>query len=458
MPSPITFPASRWRGLTVGEQHLDDARGLLLHHAGGDEVADPDQLPVEQQHGEEGEAAAALALLAARRCVTRSGGGESASRASRSPTPACASASALRTRAFAACRISTSLSSGSSCARIASPVSAASTSATRRVRLHGHVGVERLADRDRGLGDRPGVGRERGDRVGVAAAEAEQVRQQHDEQDDRQRDARADQERALAGALDDLAPGDQPHGLAPAGSAKRTRKAKLAWPAHAATAWRKRSASEGRSSEKWVTVPARAGRVEQPVGGAVAREAGRAAPCGPRRGHLGAGHGADPVAAAVALDPDADLLDLAAAALPQLLHGAVGDEPAVLDDRHVLAEALDELELVAGEDDRARPRAARSASTPLITSTPVGSSPENGSSSTSTSGSWTRATPSWTRCWLPSESVSTRSPARSVRPSRSIQASAAACASPAASPWSRAKWTSWSRTRIFGYRPRSSGM
>ena len=68
------------------------------------------------------------------------------------------------------------------------------------------------------------------------------------------------------------------------------------------------------------------------------------------RGHLGAGHGADPVAAAVALDLDAHLLDLPAAALPQLLHGAVGDEPAVLDDRHVLAQALDELELVAGED------------------------------------------------------------------------------------------------------------
>ena len=67
---------------------------------------------------------------------------------------------------------------------------------------------------------------------------------------------------------------------------------------------------------------------------------------------LRTGHGADPLAAAVALDPDADLLDLAAAALAQLLDRAVGDQPAVLDDRHVLAEALDELELVAGEDDR----------------------------------------------------------------------------------------------------------
>ena len=38
---------------------------------------------------------------------------------------------------------------------------------------------------------------------------------------------------------------------------------------------------------------------------------------------------------------------------------------------------------------------------------PTGSSPDNGSSSTSSSGSCTSAAASWTRCWLPSESVST---------------------------------------------------
>ena len=57
-------------------------------------------------------------------------------------------------------------------------------------------------------------------------------------------------------------------------------------------------------------------------------------------------------------------------------------------------------------------------------STPTGSSPLNGSSSTSTVGSWTSAAASWTRCWLPKESCSTRSPARSARPNRSSSARA----------------------------------
>ena len=67
------------------------------------------------------------------------------------------------------------------------------------------------------------------------------------------------------------------------------------------------------------------------------------------------------------------------------------------------------------------PSSASPCSTPLSTSTPTGSSPENGSSSTSSSGPCTSAAPSWTRCWLPSESDSTRSPARSAIPSRSSQ-------------------------------------
>jgi len=57
----MTLPASRWVGLIV-EQQLDDARALLLDDAHRDEDADPDQLSVEQQHGEEREAAAVLAV------------------------------------------------------------------------------------------------------------------------------------------------------------------------------------------------------------------------------------------------------------------------------------------------------------------------------------------------------------------------------------------------------------
>ena len=56
---------------------------------------------------------------------------------------------------------------------------------------------------------------------------------------------------------------------------------------------------------------------------------------------------------------------------------------------------------------------ARSTSTSLMTSTPTGSRPLNGSSRMSAIGSWTSAVASCTRCWLPSESCSTRSSARS---------------------------------------------
>src|SRR5215218_8555649 len=79
------------------------------------------------------------------------------------------------------------------------------------------------------------------------------------------------------------------------------------------------------------------------------------------------------------------------------------------------------------------PSAARPASTSASTSTPTGSSPENGSSRTRTSGLWTRAAASWTRCWLPSDSASTRSPARSAPPRRSIQWAAEVSASAAGS-------------------------
>jgi hypothetical protein len=69
------------------------------------------------------------------------------------------------------------------------------------------------------------------------------------------------------------------------------------------------------------------------------------------------------------------------------------------------------------ESTTGAPSAANSPSTPLITSTPTGPRPENGSSRTRTTGSWTSATASCTRCWLPSESCSVRS----LSPSRSIQ-------------------------------------
>jgi hypothetical protein len=65
-------------------------------------------------------------------------------------------------------------------------------------------------------------------------------------------------------------------------------------------------------------------------------------------------------------------------------------DPAVLDDYHVLARILDQIELMAGEQHR-RPPAVRSESSSLMAPMAIGSRPENGSSSTSSSGSLTSA-------------------------------------------------------------------
>ena len=76
----------------------------------------------------------------------------------------------------------------------------------------------------------------------------------------------------------------------------------------------------------------------------------------------------------------------------QRVHLAGQDDPAPVDDHDVLAEILDEVQLVAGEDHRGtggRPLAEDPAIVPM----PIGSRPLNGSSSTSSSGSWTSAAP-----------------------------------------------------------------
>ena len=74
------------------------------------------------------------------------------------------------------------------------------------------------------------------------------------------------------------------------------------------------------------------------------------------------------------------------------------------------------------------PAAARSWMTPVIVAIPIGSRPENGSSRTSSSGSWTSAVASWIRCWLPCDSSSSFDFALSARPIRSSQPAAAALA------------------------------
>ena len=82
------------------------------------------------------------------------------------------------------------------------------------------------------------------------------------------------------------------------------------------------------------------------------------------------------------------------------------------------------------ENSTVAPRRASATSTLERASTATGSRPENGSSRTSTSGSWISAPISWTRCWLPSErssssSLGTVGEAR-ARPSQLEAASVAA--------------------------------
>src|SRR4029079_5963213 len=104
------------------------------------------------------------------------------------------------------------------------------------------------------------------------------------------------------------------------------------------------------------------------------------------------------------------------------------------------------------------PLRARSWSTSVIVAIPSGSRPENGSSSTSSSGSCASATVSWTRCWLPCDSSSSFDLAESATPIRPSQRRPASSAARAVRPCCWAKYDTCSRTRIRGYRPRCSGM
>ena len=246
-PSPITLPASRCTGRTVGEQHLDDARGLLLHHADGHEVADADQLPVEQQHGEEGEAAAVLALLAARRCVTRE-----RRRRERLPRLALLHAG-LRER-----------------------LGAADARVRRLEDLHELVvGLVLRADRVPG---------ERGVDVGERRVRASRSRRRPASRRPARPPPRPAAASGVSAVIVYVSRPPKPSRFGSSTTSRmiasempvpirndfsRTRSTisrratthaaspGLARRPHAATAWRKRSASEGRSSEKWVTVPAR---------------------------------------------------------------------------------------------------------------------------------------------------------------------------------------------------------
>ena len=180
-----------------------------------------------------------------------------------------------------------------------------------------------------------------------------------------------------------------------------------------ATTSRKRSASERRHRPEARTAPAARAASSSACG----------SPSGVRRTTSAvalavvarhAGHVRQPaVASAVHLDRHTRRRGPAGAA--RRPSRSATSRPSV-DDRHGVAEPLDELELVTGEHAPATPARARSSRTSAIRSTPTGSRPLNGSSSTRATGSCTSAAASWTRCWLPSDSASTRSPARPSTP------------------------------------------
>ena len=247
-------------------------------------------------------------------------------------------------------------------------------------------------------------------------------------------DDRADDEVLVADAGGDLPGGDQPDQRR-AAQACGARSCRHLRRVGAATASRNSSTSVGCCQAKWVTRPVRSaaastawssvsvGELEQGVAGLLGDDADAGQRGGPVRGGV----------------RDDDPQQPAGLAAAQLLDRAGGDHAAAGEDADRVAEPLDEVELVAGEDDRARPARHWSSSASARESTPTGSRPENGSSRMSTSGRLTRAAASWTRCWLPSDSFSTGSPRRSPRPSRSTHSSAARAAAAASRPCSRAK-------------------
>ena len=153
-PRPITLPASRSLRLDRGQQHLDHPRGLLLHDARRDPVAVGQQLAVEHQDREEGQAGLGVAVGVDRLDGHDLSGGR-----------------ALESSCWlATCSRSTSVSSGSSCERIC-----AADEPHVRVGVGDHrpSASKRLGERDRALGDRRDsrVGR---DRVLRRPAEAQQ--------------------------------------------------------------------------------------------------------------------------------------------------------------------------------------------------------------------------------------------------------------------------------------------
>ena len=211
-----------------------------------------------------------------------------------------------------------------------------------RDRLDVDLGVERVGPARRGLGDRRCRRIGHADRERVLAAEPERLREDRDEHDDHDRHQRRDRERLLADALRHLAAGDE--GDCPAARHRGT---------SGTTTSRNSSASVGRCRLKCTTVPA-ARAASSTRSGSAPSSRRTISPRARPRDELGARHAGEPGAVAVALHGDLHPA-VAAAAVAQLLDVAGGDQPPVADDRHRLAQALDEVELVAGEHDRHAP-------------------------------------------------------------------------------------------------------
>ena len=239
-----------------------------------------------------------------------------------------------------------------------------------------------------------------------AAVAAEHLRQDDHDQEDERADRRGDQERPLAHPLDELA-GARP------GAGRRRGEAR----AHAPTTSRKSSARVGCTGVNACTRPARRAesrtawssrlgpQVEQEAAAVRADHAHPGQTLSPRPGRR------PRPPAAGARSPRRARRRAARRTVP------VGHHPSGLDDPDRVAQPLDELELVAGEHDRSADRHPRTQDAGEHVHADRVQAARTARRAPGSSGSCTSAAASWTRCWLPSDSASTRSSRALATPS-----------------------------------------
>ena len=188
----------------------------------------------------------------------------------------------------------------------------------------------------------------------------------------------------------------------------------------AATASRNSSTRVGCCQAKWVTRPVRSAAASTAWSSAPSASSSSVSPA---RSETTRTPGS-PAAQCGRGVRDDDAQQPAGLPAAQLLDGAGGDHAAAGEDADRVAEPLDQVELVAGEDDR---HALAALLEQRLGEGVDADRVEAGERLVEDEhlGRLTRAAASWTRCWLPRDSFSTASPRRSPRPSRSTHFCAA---------------------------------